>query len=785
MRIKKIHIIKYGPINGLELNIGPGLQVVRGRNEAGKTLTIDAVIKMLLRGRTRDYGDVDRVEGDPEGFILFEENGGKEHKVNIKNGLAKFIELGGADLRNIFIIRDSDLSMSDGPGYFKNITDRLTGLQTQKIALLMDLVKDYGMLTKPSSDASLSDSKEYGKILSILSEARSFEKESMDYIKRSSMEKLDYTELERIEASKKIKEKRVKIRNFGIASEWERYKKFTKNMEQLKKNWDLYKQLNGFNQDNYDRISDIIRGIDSYKEKVSRLKQDRKEKILQRNDLDEKFFKVKNKADLLEIKIRDIERLKSEIEIYNRRKAEEIKEPGRIPIIFIIILFVLAVLVFPMVYVPTANIAISFILPAVFTLTAVLLIFLLYRPGRTYKKFLVDKKLLENEFKKIGFRINDIEEAQPEIAIFEDKYREICRERDSMKEKINLADMENKTISDEGDRIKGEIRELELKLGEVFGELGIKSIDEFREKHRYRNSIGSELMASVKMFQELPSNKDDEAESYFDPGDLTERMDDLISRWEKDIGELKPIEEPQGGKYFEVDHKYLEVLKKELENLEDEKNKLDMKLEDHRNMLDEFQRRFLKLNINSYIDNYNRVDISNLERLKEASDIIKRFIEVVEERKNIALESLKIIEDIRIGEESKISDLFDRMKASEIFGSITEGKYNSVKFNSQFQKVMVTDEHGRELEAGKLSKGAYDQLFLAIRVAISEKIMGDRSGFFIIDDAFLSSDKFRLNKQFEVLAYLAERGWSIIYFTVKDEVAELAKKFTKNQIIDI
>jgi len=51
--------------------------VVRGRNEAGKTLTIDAVIKMLLRGRTRDYGDVDRVEGDPEGFILLRKMAGK------------------------------------------------------------------------------------------------------------------------------------------------------------------------------------------------------------------------------------------------------------------------------------------------------------------------------------------------------------------------------------------------------------------------------------------------------------------------------------------------------------------------------------------------------------------------------------------------------------------------------------------------------------------------------------------------------------------------------------
>ena len=63
MRIKKIHIIKYGPVTGLELDIGPGLQVIMGNNEAGKTLTIEAIIKMLLEGKTRDFDDIDRVSG--------------------------------------------------------------------------------------------------------------------------------------------------------------------------------------------------------------------------------------------------------------------------------------------------------------------------------------------------------------------------------------------------------------------------------------------------------------------------------------------------------------------------------------------------------------------------------------------------------------------------------------------------------------------------------------------------------------------------------------------------
>ena len=166
MRIKKIHIIKYGPINGLDLEMGPGLQVIMGKNEAGKTLTVEAAIKMLLEGKTRDFDDIDRVSEEPEGYILFEDGSGKEQKINLKNGLARHMDLGGLDLRNIFIIRDSDLTLRDECGYYKNITDKLTGLQLEKIEELMSSVQDFGRLVNPSSDSKLSNAMEHGKIAS-------------------------------------------------------------------------------------------------------------------------------------------------------------------------------------------------------------------------------------------------------------------------------------------------------------------------------------------------------------------------------------------------------------------------------------------------------------------------------------------------------------------------------------------------------------------------------------------------------------------------------------------
>ena len=122
---------------------------------------------------------------------------------------------------------------------------------------------------------------------------------------------------------------------------------------------------------------------------------------------------------------------------------------------------------------------------------------------------------------------------------------------------------------------------------------------------------------------------------------------------------------------------------------------------------------------------------------------------------------------------------------SGVFEEITEGKYTGVHFDGNLQSVKVIDKYERELEASKLSKGAYDQLFLAIRIAIAEEMLGEGKGFFVMDDAFLASDSYRIKNQFKILAKLADRGWSILYFSVKDEVKDLASKFSKNKVIEI
>jgi uncharacterized protein YhaN len=88
------------------------------------------------------------------------------------------------------------------------------------------------------------------------------------------------------------------------------------------------------------------------------------------------------------------------------------------------------------------------------------------------------------------------------------------------------------------------------------------------------------------------------------------------------------------------------------------------------------------------------------------------------------------------------------------------------------------------LPADKLSGGAYDQLYLSIRLALGERVLEGKKGFFIMDDPFVKADPARLHKQIEVLRKISQSGWQVIYFTAKGEMREMAKPLIKRGAVD-
>lgn len=88
-----------------------------------------------------------------------------------------------------------------------------------------------------------------------------------------------------------------------------------------------------------------------------------------------------------------------------------------------------------------------------------------------------------------------------------------------------------------------------------------------------------------------------------------------------------------------------------------------------------------------------------------------------------------------------LEEIITKGKASKYFSDFTGGRYTSVELFGF--SLRARDISGREWEFAALSAGTKDQLLLALRLALAEKLLRAK-GFLIFDDALVTSDRERL-----------------------------------------
>ena len=799
MRINKIFIRRYGPLNNLELQPGGGLQVIYGRNETGKTLTIDAVIKMLLNGKVKDFEYIDRVDEQPEGYIVLEDDKKNEIKLSSKKSFSDYLNIDSSDLRNVFIIRNSDLVIKEEGNYFKNIVDRLTGMQTDRLDKILMLLKDYGRLTAAKSDASLSNSKDYDKVSSVRNGACALKDSISNYIDDAKDRKLDFLELDLLKLDQNIKDTKKSIYMQDAALKKEKYERLSSTLDRLKNILGEYRKVKKYNQKEFNNLLKIESDLNSKKDNIAELNK-KLEGISEKKDgLKEKISEKQSEMAPLEGKAKEIEKIKRDIDLLSSRKTEEVEIGSRK--LYLVLAFVFLFLVpvsftaiyFTVKYSNMHNAAAAFIFPAVFLILffGFLAVFLI--TGRKGKNFKNRESSLLNNFRSLGFSAGSISEILEKAGKFNDKFKVISEQNRKLLEDLRLLERSEEELNKDIEREEADRLGLEYKIKNIFEEFGIKDTDEFEKKLEFRNKLESEIASGVKIImseEDLETKADSDAYETEDSEsikNIVENLDKYISSWDKEIKSLKPdtsIElEGEGGKGIKFDRSEYYSLKDNLRVLEDKKEEIGRKLNEHKSSLKEFERRFLELNLKNFIDVDTDIGVSNLNRLGEVMETVSCFLEEVDERYRVAVDSIKIFEEIREEEETKISDLFDELEVSNYFMEITGGRYRKVEFDAKSQTIKVINSDEQVLDAAKLSKGAYDQLYMAIRIALSDKILNSEKGFFIMDDAFIASDKERIKTQFKILKKLCEAGWSILYFSVKDEIKELADEFSKNKVI--
>ena len=764
MFLKKIALNHYGPISSQQLDIGKGIQIIWGPNEAGKTLTIDAVLKLMLGKSARDFNDIDRVNQLPDGYLLLEEDQGQQLKIDSANSLSKFIGISPRDVRNIMVIRNSDLSLDLEADYYRTVTDRLTGLQTERIEKLAGMFRQYGRLTE---QGSLSNSREHGYIKNKREEAKQLKKEIGSYLSEAQINHLDELEVTSLRLSKKLGETKQQLAEYDRLAAFNDFKQLEDNIAQLKILTGQFQQYQKYTQESYNHLlklkSDISTDDDNIK--VAAAESSNLDKTI--DGLAVKKGEVESKLKPLDDKAKNLVELKEELAFWQHQNMEAenkvflwvslaLLAMGFISLVPLIMYQVLAYLWLPLILV--------FLFLAFFG-------FYWYQKQK-YRSYLLGLSKLLDKFSRWGIKAQSLREAAVEISRFEEQKQILEEEKLGLEKELDIRRGHRQSLAADTKRHSQNLSDSREQVSDILNQLGVESEQALAKKLEEKRDI---QYRAGQVFQWL--NQKFEL-SYENENDM-----DYIGKKLIEIDSLAQEKKPQGYSSNQVlrriDQKYYQQLKQELTELEVELGENNKKLEDHQFALRDMQKKLDNLEIEC-----SNIEIDNLAKLPKAAVLLEDFAAEIDRRAEAAEEAIAILGQISQEEQLKVSDIFETLSASDYFHQVTGCRYSRIYYEPEQKKVKVVNRKGESLEATQLSRGTYDQLYLAIRVALAQKVFTEPS-FFILDDAFIYSDTDRLKQQFELLASLAQEGWSFIYFTVKDEIKQMAGSISSHHIISM
>jgi DNA repair exonuclease SbcCD ATPase subunit len=111
-------------------------------------------------------------------------------------------------------------------------------------------------------------------------------------------------------------------------------------------------------------------------------------------------------------------------------------------------------------------------------------------------------------------------------------------------------------------------------------------------------------------------------------------------------------------------------------------------------------------------------------------------------------------------------------RAETLLSRITQGKYQDIVVKKDNLDILITvpeQEHPVGVEV--LSQGTRDQLYLSLRIALSELLSGDKNPPLLFDEAFYTFDEERLQETLKVLKEIAGTT-QVIVFTHDESYAK-------------
>jgi exonuclease SbcC len=767
MKLKEFSIIRYGPLENLNKIKLNDFNLIWGKNECGKTLTIDGLVKLLFNKTGKDFENLERVQEVPEGYVVLVDEKGNEYKIPEKGDLPKISGLSATECNNIFIVRNSNLSvahdLSKESMFYESITDKLTGLETERIAKISEKIKEIARLTDKSLE--FQDVKDE-KLKTRINEANKLIEEIDQLIQEVKEKGLDELEEKKVELKEQLETIEEEIKKLEALRKREKYEKGDEALTILKKLMDEIKELDVYNENDAKLWNDLEKELDMYSSQKQKKEKELEVKVKELEKADEKYKELSEEFKSYEEKKKKIdEEIKPEMSRFNSsRDVNKLEKKNKVfTVSMIISIVILAISVVGIVF----NKSLLF-----YVLTAVSSIAVAAFGGLKYK-VIKDQDQLINKFEEfkaklqtLGLMADTLGEIYENIKNYEVWYETKLKEfnrafLDKEKIKLQINDLKNKEIAEIEQHIKN-IQEKIEKLKEKSKETSLESYNEkLKLKNEIKNNIGKQETILKSHF-----------------GYVGKSLEEAIPYWENEIKKLEIYKDN-----FPED-KFSEDL---LTNLKNNENKYKNEYEEVHNNTKLIQKMFedIEGRVNKILLPEEHLFCETSTDLEAIKKLLSDFVNTHENNRNNALVVLSIFEELEREEKGKISSLFGQNSlVTKYFKEITDGLYDEVTFDSNENKIKVRRKDKVVLDAYQLSGGAYDQLYFSIRLALGRTLLKDRFGFFIMDDPFVKSDFERLNRQMNLLKKIANSGWQIIYFSSKDEIKDLLKEEIANKTIN-
>lgn len=766
MKLKEFSIIRYGPLENLNKIKLNDFNLIWGKNECGKTLTIDGLVKLLFNKTGKDFENLERVQEVPEGYVVLVDEKGNEYKIPEKGDLPKISGLSATECNNIFIVRNSNLSvahdLSKESMFYESITDKLTGLETERIAKISEKIKEIARLTDKSLE--FQDVKDE-KLKTRINEANKLIEEIDQLIQEVKEKGLDELEEKKVELKEQLETIEEEIKKLEALRKREKYEKGDEALTILKKLMDEIKELDVYNENDAKLWNDLEKELDMYSSQKQKKEKELEVKVKELEKADEKYKELSEEFKSYEEKKKKIdEEIKPEMSRFNSsRDVNKLEKKNKVfTVSMIISIVILAISVVGIVF----NKSLLF-----YVLTAVSSIAVAAFGGLKYK-VIKDQDQVINKFEEfkaklqtLGLMADTLGEIYENIKNYEVWYETKLKEfnrafLDKEKIKLQINDLKNKEIAEIEQHIKN-IQEKIEKLKEKSKETSLESYNEkLKLKNEIKNNIGKQETILKSHF-----------------GYVGKSLEEAIPYWENEIKKLEIYNN------FPED-KFSEDL---LTNLKNNENKYKNEYEEVHNNTKLIQKMFedIEGRVNKILLPEEHLFCETSTDLEAIKKLLSDFVNTHENNRNNALVVLSIFEELEREEKGKISSLFGQNSlVTKYFKEITDGLYDEVTFDSNENKIKVRRKDKVVLDAYQLSGGAYDQLYFSIRLALGRTLLKDRFGFFIMDDPFVKSDFERLNRQMNLLKKIANSGWQIIYFSSKDEIKDLLKEEIANKTIN-